>query len=372
MEVPPAHQRRDCAFSDRFRMVPICTGEPRRRDENGRRGHQPHSSTRPLAPSPTRRTNHLSILPVAVVDTRCLNYVIFPRADSVTSVALKYCAVDLTVNGKTTCAEYATSYANSRYSFDFAYSGEQCVSAVHETYAPVHFASLLLTSLGTAAAELVVPGLYAWVIRSGSGSNGPESRLGGAMRCLLDYTFAVPTLHGVWRAPGPGDERSANQAQWVVERAFRNQLGILLVVLTFGLAVPLVGAAAPVSTCVVAVHHAFLLGKLAAHFPQTDDPPRLKGCCDVWRGTVASAAVVVLGVWLAAMYKQFEHDRYAAVASGFGAVVALGRACGSLRWRTTAKAKPRAAARERALYQKLLAESEQDMAPARHEPASEP
>ena len=292
-----------------------------------------------------------------------MNYVIFPRADSVTSVALKYCAVELTVDGKSTCAEYDTSYASSRYSFEFAYSGEQCVSAVLETYGPVHFASLLLTSLGTAAAELVVPGLYAWV--SPSGSDVPESQLGGAVRWLLGYSFAVSTLRGEWRAQGPDDVRSANQAQWVVERAFRNLLSILLIALTFGLAVPLVGAAAAVSTCIVAVHHAYLLGKLAASFPQTDDSPTLKGCCEVWRGTVAFVAVVVLGVWLAAMYKQFDHDRYTAVASGFGAVVALGGACGFLGWwTTTTRERNRAATQERVFYEKVLAESERDMEPA--------
>ena len=65
------------------------------------------------------------------------------------------------------------------------------------------------------------------------------------MRWLLEKAFAVPMLKGEWRPPD--DEGQPNQAQYLVERAFRNLIGILFVALTFGMAVPIVGAAAAVN-----------------------------------------------------------------------------------------------------------------------------
>ena len=64
--------------------------------------------------------------------------------------------------------------------------------------------------------------------------------------------------------------RKPDQAQHLVERCFRNELGILVVALSFGLAVPLVAGAAAVSACITYAHHAFLIGKLAARFPDLE------------------------------------------------------------------------------------------------------
>ena len=63
---------------------------------------------------------------VAVVDPRCLNYWLFPPDDTTTEVGTTYCSLSTTTNGRTTCREYATDSSPSTYSYDFAYSGEQC------------------------------------------------------------------------------------------------------------------------------------------------------------------------------------------------------------------------------------------------------
>ena len=225
---------------------------------------------------------------VAVVDPRCFHYDLYPPDHTTTSVGTTYCGGSLIENGKSTCTLYETYFVDSTYPYVFSYSGEQCVSAVLEAYGPVHFASLLLTSMGTAAVELLAPCLYRWAV--------PESRCGGLVRRFLETAFAMRTLNGEWRAP-PGDQ-ATNQAQRLVERAFRNLIGILLVALTFGLAVPLVAGAAAVSAVCVGVHHAFLLGKLADNFPDGEGGPgpRLAGCCDAPKRAGVLVAALTVGV----------------------------------------------------------------------------
>ena len=107
-----------------------------------------------------------------------------------TSYCLNYDITYIHGNAIFTCTEHAKNPAESTYAYDFAYSGEQCASAVLEVYAPVQMAALLLTSLGTAAAELLAPGLYTFV------SCYREYRVGRLLRFFLSRAFDLETLRG--------------------------------------------------------------------------------------------------------------------------------------------------------------------------------
>ena len=298
---------------------------------------------------------------VAMVDPRCFYYDLYPPDATTTSVGTTYCAGTTTTNGKTTCTEYATGFVDSTYPYNHSYSGEQCVSAVLEAYGPVHFASLLLASMGTAAAELLVPGLYRWAVSY----DVPEYRCGGLARRFLEMAFAVPTLNGEWHPPQ--GEGMTNQAQYLIERAFRNLICILLVALTFGLAVPLVAVAAAVSAVCVGVHHAFLLGKLADQFPQGEAGPQLSSCCDAPKRVGVFVPALTMSVWMFASYDQFDTKGYAAVAIGCGTVLGGALAMVGLKRCAAAMATPRLTSQQRTgLYEKLISDSEQDMIMARH------
>ena len=83
--------------------------------------------------------------------------------------------------------------------------------------------------------------------------------------------------------------------------------------------------AAGVSALVVFLHHAFLLGKLAEHFPDGNEPPKLKGCHNVSKTTGLAVAIVTLAVWAGSMVGRFEEDR-GYIAVGTGAAIVAGAA----------------------------------------------
>ena len=213
-------------------------------------------------------------------------------------------------------------YTTSTYEHQYQYSSEQCVSAVLETYAPVHAASLLLNSFGMASVELLVPAFDAWIRQY------HEYSCARATENALHLAFDVPTLQGQWLAGAlsasssiPSSSGSplstVNQAQLLLERAFTSLLGILVVALTFGLAAPLtVGGPACLSACCVMVHHAFLLGKLAVHFPAEAASPQLYGCYDAPKTTGVMIGVVALLVWAGSTAG--KTGGYAAMARGAG------------------------------------------------------
>ena len=95
-------------------------------------------------------------------------------------------------------------------------AGPLCSHESESAPLAVHFASLLLTSMGTAAAELLVPSLYRWAVPEWQDPKHDPKSLCGR---LLKMAFTVPTLFGEWH---PLKDEKTNQAQRLVERALRN------------------------------------------------------------------------------------------------------------------------------------------------------
>ena len=256
-----------------------------------------------------------------VGDPRCLRYYIFKPDPTVTTVYYEYCSRYETFNGVRSCDNYETATTTSTYEYSFSYSGEQCASAVLDTYGPVNLGLLIFSSFGTAMPELLVPGLHRWA--DSNAHRASWLRADGWVRKWLESAFPLHTLVGEWRAT---DDGAPNQAQKLVERALQKLIGILLVNLTFGLAAPLVAGAALLSAPCVAVHHTFLLGKLAAHFghedqdiPELPPIPLLRGSCGLSKRTGLLILTITLAVWAAAMYRQLDASGNDAVATGFGA-----------------------------------------------------
>lgn len=262
--------------------------------------------------------NPQSLFPlVAALDPRCLKYYFWTPLATTTFVPTAVCTAATNINGVKTCVKFAYEFTDSIFAYEFEYSGEQCVSAALETYAPVVFGSLTLTSLVKATAELLVPRFHRWAV-SPQNSWVRARRL---VRWLIEMAFAVPMLNGEWRAPEE-DDQGMNEVQSLVEGAFRDLMGIIPAALTFGLAVPVVAAAATISACCTALHTTFLLAKLADRFPDGEAPPKLRGCCDTPKGLGVAIVAFALSVWALAMCGQFDDDMgYVAVAAGFGAGV---------------------------------------------------
>jgi hypothetical protein len=89
-------------------------------------------------------------------------------------------------------------------------------------------------------------------------------------------------------------------AQRVVERAFVQVLLTLLVALTFGIAVPLVGFSCAMAAFVQYLHHRHVFGQIVGlgRLEQPVVVPNLMGCTDVPIGCAVVVIVTVVLVWV--------------------------------------------------------------------------
>jgi hypothetical protein len=201
------------------------------------------------------------------------------------------------------CENYGTNVTTSTCTPRFAYDGEECVSAVMSVYGPVFLGAVLLAATLPAGLEAgVVPWLAPWCYRNAETS--AVARAG--LACLRAVTW------NVWPAlvdadvlePGfsLGVDKIDYLAQRVVERAFVQVMGTLILTLTFGIAVPAVGGACALAALVQLLHHRHALGQIVAlgRIEQPPVVPNLTGCTDVPAGCAVVVVATVFLVWLCA------------------------------------------------------------------------
>jgi len=121
-------------------------------------------------------------------------------------------------------------------------------------------------------------------------------------------------------------------AQSVVERAFVQVMATLIVALTFGIAVPVVGCACAVAAFVQFLHHRQVLDQLVylGHLEQPAVVPNIMGCIGIPVTCLPVLVITVVLVWVCGAIDFLEP---AAVAVTFisGLIVALGL-CGVVAW----------------------------------------
>lgn len=165
-------------------------------------------------------------------------------------------------------------------------------------YGPVFLGVFLLSATLPAGIEtFVVPWLAPWCFRNAVSST--------VARVCLPFRQAV--TWNVWPsfanagvlAPdiSLGAAKLDYLARRVVERAFVQLLATLVVALTFGIAMPVLGGACAVAAFVHLLHHRHVLGQLVelGRLEQPDVVPSLTGCTEL---PVGCAVVVVATVVL--------------------------------------------------------------------------
>jgi len=202
-----------------------------------------------------------------------------------------------------TCIRNGTEPFESTYTPTFEYSGERCVSAVLEVYAPVFLASVLLAAVIPALFEVyIVPSLAPWCHRRAATSRGARWAL-LALRALTWNVSAALAIADSKEYPSRGLPRNADYlAQRIVERGFAQMMGTLLVALTMGTAAPAVGIGCAVAAAVQLVHTQHVLGQLiglgVAWTVESPAVPNLMGCNEVPVECMAIVFIVVLLVWM--------------------------------------------------------------------------
>ena len=113
-------------------------------------------------------------------------------------------------------------------------------------------------------------------------------------------------------------------AQRMVMRGVTQLMGTMVIALTFGIAVPALGATCAVAALVQLVHHKFALGRVVAvgmAAPQ-HSPPDLKQCTTLPWSCCAVISVTVLSFWLLFCIKNPSIDPKA-FAGGAASAIAL-------------------------------------------------
>jgi len=191
--------------------------------------------------------------------------------------------------------------AGSTYTPNFAYDGEVCVSAVLSVYGPVYLGVVLLAAALPAGVEIsVVPWLAPWCYRNTESSTVARTGLAILRAVTWNVWPALADARVQFSDLSLGAAKLDYLAQRVVERAFVQLMPTLLVALTFGIAVPLVGGACVVAAFVHLLHHRHVLGQIVS-LGSTEQPavvPNLMGCTDVPVGCLIVVVVTVLLVWV--------------------------------------------------------------------------
>jgi hypothetical protein len=312
------------------------------------------------------------LLPVSIVlvkDPRCFYYIFEPQPAVGTDVPYLYCFTGDATTG--ICTEYATSTVISTYTPSFAYDGESCVSAVLSVYGPVFLGVVLLAAILPAGVEIfIVPWLAPWCYRNAESSTVARTGLG----FLRAVTWNVwPALSNAAVLPPDfslGAAKLDYLAQRVVERAFVQVMTALLVALTFGIAVPVVGGACAVAAFVQLLHHRHVLGQIVGlgRLEQPAVVPNLMGCTDIPASSAVVIVVTVTLVWVCGIVGYLEPAVIGCMLLIY-LCVALG-ACGIAAWRERSYSKAPVQHQDRAqstassdtsrgmLMESLLAEDE--------------
>ena len=240
------------------------------------------------------------MIPLSIVlmtDKQCLNNIFMPQPAVDTDVPYLYCLnEDLTTGA---CLEYAS--VSSTYTPNFAYDGEICVSAILSVYGPVFLGVVLLAATIPAGTEaIIVPLLAPWCYRKSDSSL--VARTGLAFLRAMTWNVWPTLAHASVLPPNfsLGAAKIDYLAQRVVERAFVQVLLTLLVALTFGIAVPLVGFSCAMAAFVQYLHHRHVFGQIVGlgRLEQPVVVPNLMGCTDVPIGCAVVVIVTVVLVWV--------------------------------------------------------------------------
>ena len=239
------------------------------------------------------------VMIVLVTDSRCFYYMLKPQPAVGTDVLYSYCdAADVVGGISTVCVNYATSTAVSTFTPSFAYDSEVCVSAILSVYGPVFLGVVLLAAALPAGMEtFVVPWLAPWCYRKAETFTVAHVGL-AFLRAVTWNVWPVLAHAGVLPPVLPlGAAKLDYLAQRVVERAFGQVITTLIVALTFGIAMPVVGGACAVAAFVQLLHHRHVLGQIVniGRLEQPAVVPNLMGCTD---NPVSCAIVVVATVVL--------------------------------------------------------------------------
>jgi len=273
----------------------------------------------------------LPVMTVLVTDPRCFYYRLKPQPAVNTGVPISACSLSDKATG--TCLEYSTETAMSTFTPSFAYDGEVCISAVLAVYGPVFLGVVLFAATLPAGVEtLIVPWLAPWCYRNSKTST--VARTGLIFLCAVAWNV-WPVLANAGVLPHNfsfGADKLDHLAQRVVERAFVQVIVTLLVALTFGIAVPIVGGASAVAALVQLLHHRHVLGQIVGlgRLEQPAVVPNLMGCTDIPTSCAVVVVATVVMVWVCGTVGYLE-PVVIGCALLIGLIMALA-ACGVVAW----------------------------------------
>ena len=290
------------------------------------------------------------VLPVSIVlvkDPRCFYYRLKPQPAVDTSVPFSYCSIFDPTTG--VCAGYATDKAISTYTPNFAYDGESCVSAVLSVYGPVFLGVVLLAATLPAGMEIfIVPWLAPWSYRNAESSTVARTGLAFLRAVTWNVWPALADANALPPDFSLGAAKLDYLTQRVVERAFVQVMATLIVALTFGIAVPIVGGACAVAAFVQLLHHRHVLGQMVGlgRLEQPAAVPNLMGCTDIPVSCAVIVVTTVALVWVCGAVGYFEPAVIGCMLLiGLGLALA---ACGFAAWRQRSRSKAPRQQKERA------------------------
>ena len=260
------------------------------------------------------------LIPVSIVlvtDPRCFYYIFEPQAAVETDVPILSCLVSAEATGQ--CDVYGTSTVKSTYTPSFTYDGERCVSAVLSVYGPVFLGVALLAATLPAGMEiLIVPWLAPWCYRYAVPSSVARTGL-AFLRAVTWNVWPVLSDAGVLSPDfSLGVFKLDYLALRIVERAFVQVTATLIILLTFGIAVPVVGGACVVTAFVQLLHHRDVLGQIV-NLGCLEQPAMVPNTL-IMLLTFGIAVPVVGGACAVAAFVQLLHHR-----DVLGQIVLLGR-----------------------------------------------
>ena len=200
---------------------------------------------------------------------------------------------------------------------------------------------LLAAALPAGMETIIVPWLAPWCYRNAETSIVARTGL-VLFRAVTWNLWPVLSDAGVLPSNFSLDTGKLDYlAQRIVERSFIQVVTTLVMALTFGIAVPVVGGACAVSAFIQLLHHRHVLGQIVrlGRLEQPAVVPNLMGCTDI---PVACAVVVVATVLLVWMCGAVGYLEPAVVGCMLliGLCVAL-VACGVAAWWRRSRMKAR-------------------------------
>jgi len=175
-----------------------------------------------------------------------------PIPQEVTDISIRLCDYQAPDGS---CTSYGQSVIQSIYQPTFEYSGATCVSAVLFTYTPVFHATVLLLATIPALLDLVCYDILMHI-------NGhPEAFGAQYTRVLILRLSSIVDVRSNNSGAPSQDELLALRfrAQRLVEKAYTKLIFVLLIAMTFGLAVPVTCGVCVFSALVIMVHHLVLM-----------------------------------------------------------------------------------------------------------------